>query len=425
MRTAKIWVPTTETDRVLVQEELSAILGSPHFSNSKRYPAFLQYVVQKSLNGQKDQLKERTLGVEVFGRPPDYDTNADPVVRVSAAEVRKRIAQYYHEAAKESEIQIDLPTGSYVAVWRKKAPTPKPLLNQGHGTLPETVNQEEQPFVPEDPRLIEISTVSLSERFPKARSRRPYLALILSLCTLIALAGLAAFFAYRASPSKRMDQLWAPLVRTQEPVLIVIGTGKPWLISPESPATSLSDHMIGPYHHVSVSDAVAISRLANILQQYNRNYVIKEASSASMADLRARPVVLVGALNNAWTMQLIDPLRFRFVPGQLASIQDAKNPQKSAWSVDYSKPYTSLTLDYGIVARYHDTYTNGNVLIIAGIGPYGTEASSEFVSSPQYISQVEHLLPGGLKNPNLELVLKTEVTRGEAGPPQLVAGYSF
>jgi hypothetical protein len=93
--------------------------------------------------------------------------------------------------------------------------------------------------------------------------------------------------------------------------------------------------------------------------------------------------------------------------------------------VDYSKPYGSVSVDYGIVARYHDTYTNGNVLMIAGIGPYGTEAASDFVSSPQYLSQIEHLVPAGFKEANLEMVLRTEVTRGEAGPPQLVAAYAF
>ena len=222
-----------------------------------------------------------------------------------------------------------------------------------------------------------------------------------------------------------MEQLWAPLVQTQDPVLIVTGTGKPWLVSPESPETSLSDHMIGPYHHVSLSDVVAISRLANVLQKHNRNYFIKEASAVSMADLRGRTVILVGALNNAWTLQLSNALRFRFVPNPLASIQDTMHPQSTTWSVDYSKPYQSVSVDFGIVARYHDTYTNGSILIIAGIGPYGTEAASEFVSSPQYLSQIEHLVPGGFRNSNLEMVIKTNVTRGEAGPPQLVAAYAF
>jgi hypothetical protein len=424
MRRIKTWVPKNDSDRALAFEELDAILASPHFSNSKRYPAFLRYVVEKSLDGQVDQLKERTIGIEVFGRQPEYDSNADPVVRVSAAEVRKRIAQYYHEATKESEIQIDLPTGSYVAVLRKKSAQPEPTFRQE--TFRAIVDQVEPPAFPEAAQSHKLSEDSPSNSFPKTLLHLPRMPLILSLCILVVLTGLgAALFAYQMNPTRTMKLLWAPLVQPGDPVLIVIGSGKPWLVTPESPETSLSDHMIGPYHHVSVSDAIAISRLTNILQKYNRSYFIKEASSTSVADLRERTVILVGALNNAWTLQLNNPLRFRFVPGTLARIEDRQNPKNFAWTVDYSKPYPSLSADYGIVARYHDTYTNGDVLIVAGIGPYGTEAASELVSSLQYLSQIEHSVPGGFKNSNLEMVIKTDVTRGEAGPPQLVAASPF
>ena len=106
-------MPTTAEERELVLRELEAILSSYHFRGSKRYPALLQYVVDAALENRLGDLKERTLGVEVFGRDPGYDTNADPVVRVSAGEVRKRIAQYYHENGHASRVQIELPLGSY------------------------------------------------------------------------------------------------------------------------------------------------------------------------------------------------------------------------------------------------------------------------------------------------------------------------
>jgi len=64
--------------------------------NSKRYPPLFRFVVESALQDQTDPLKERLLGVQVFGREPDYDTNLDPIVRYTAGEVRKRIAQYYH-----------------------------------------------------------------------------------------------------------------------------------------------------------------------------------------------------------------------------------------------------------------------------------------------------------------------------------------
>ena len=97
-----------------IREQLERLLLHQTFRNSKRYPSLLRYVVEHTLEGNVEPLKERTLGIEVFGREIDYDTNLDHIVRSTAGEIRKRIAQYYHESGHESEIRIDLPSGSYV-----------------------------------------------------------------------------------------------------------------------------------------------------------------------------------------------------------------------------------------------------------------------------------------------------------------------
>ena len=97
-----------------VRRQLVRLLASPLFQHSKHYPGLLRYIVNETLEGRGSHLKERALGVDVFSREPDYDTNADPVVRTTACEVRKRIAQYYHEPGREDEIRIDLPAGAYV-----------------------------------------------------------------------------------------------------------------------------------------------------------------------------------------------------------------------------------------------------------------------------------------------------------------------
>src|SRR5262249_24492271 len=91
------WIPVSDQERTAVLEQLDRILGNPHFHLSKRFPSFLKFVVNETLAGRGENLKERTLGIEVFGREPEYDTTNDPIVRVTAAEIRKRIAQYYQE----------------------------------------------------------------------------------------------------------------------------------------------------------------------------------------------------------------------------------------------------------------------------------------------------------------------------------------
>src|ERR1700736_270054 len=117
----------TEAEREAIRNQMERMLANPLFKNSKRYPTLLRYIVEQPLAGSPAELKERTLGVEVFGRHPDYDTNADPIVRATAGEIRKRIAQYYHEHGHETEIRIDLLPGSYVPEFQIPAAKTAPL----------------------------------------------------------------------------------------------------------------------------------------------------------------------------------------------------------------------------------------------------------------------------------------------------------
>jgi hypothetical protein len=97
-----------------ILEALGKVLVSPAFTSSQRAQVFLRYVVEHALNGELDRLKERVIGSALYGREPDYDTGTDSIVRVTAAEVRKRLDLYYEQAAGTEPVMIKLPTGSYI-----------------------------------------------------------------------------------------------------------------------------------------------------------------------------------------------------------------------------------------------------------------------------------------------------------------------
>src|SRR5437667_8483994 len=98
----------------LVRNELESVIASDAFTGSKRCQDFLRLVIDHTLAGDLDELRERMIGVEMFHRRADYDTSNDAVVRVRATEVRKRLAQYYRETKVAPVVRIDLLPGSYV-----------------------------------------------------------------------------------------------------------------------------------------------------------------------------------------------------------------------------------------------------------------------------------------------------------------------
>jgi hypothetical protein len=104
----------------LVREELHRIVTSRHFRTSRRGKEFLEYVVDQKIRGNGDLLKERLIGVQIFGRKPDYATGEDPVVRVQAGDVRRRLECYHADTDIQSDILIQIPLGCYAPIFQLK-----------------------------------------------------------------------------------------------------------------------------------------------------------------------------------------------------------------------------------------------------------------------------------------------------------------
>ena len=106
-----------------VRAELNRLLESPAFRTSKRCREFLEYIVQHTISGPTGSLKERSIGVELFQLPQDFDAGQHTIVRVTANEVRKKLAQHYlAENGSYQAVKIGLPPGSYSAEFRWETP---------------------------------------------------------------------------------------------------------------------------------------------------------------------------------------------------------------------------------------------------------------------------------------------------------------
>ena len=166
---------------VAVREQLKRLLAHPLFTNSKRYPVLLAYTVEQTLLGNAGELKERTIGIEAFGREPTYDVNLDPVVRTTAAEVRKRLIQYYYSPEHAGELLIEMPVGSYVPTFRE------PVVAASPATAKAAVAASEQ--TPLQHSAAMAGPPATVEEAPAARNRRRWV----SIGVALAVALLAGF----------------------------------------------------------------------------------------------------------------------------------------------------------------------------------------------------------------------------------------
>ena len=376
-----------------IREQLERILASPLFKNSKRYPSLLRYVVEHALEGDTAGLKERTLGVEVFSREPHYDTNLDPVVRTTAGEIRKRIAQYYHEPGHENEIRIDLPSGSYV---------------------------------PEFHLPIAKSVVIAPAKSP--RPRRLYWLVAIVLAAVLVMTAWFKPWAPRA-----IDQFWNPLLTSSSPVLLCIapanGATDPLAqqAPPVNPNTlTLREVQHLETQHVALSDATTLSRLAGLLQSRGKPYRVRNSAFTSFRDLRDGPVVLIGAFNNDWTLRLTSQLRYNFGrDNELHSwwVNDRQDAARRDWTVSMAMPTSNVTEDYAVISRIMDPTTEQQVVVAAGIGIYGTMAAGEFLADSNHLASLARRAPAGGARKNIQVVIETKVINGVSGPPRIIATY--
>jgi hypothetical protein len=415
---AESWTPTSEFEKGAVQQQLEHLLASPLFHSSKRYGQFLRLVVARVLEGQASQLKERVLGMEIFDRRPDYDTNTDPIVRVTAAEIRKRIDQYYQDPKHSQEIRLFLPSGSYVPQFSWP----------GHPNG----------FREATPALsANGSAVSKTQAVPTAvlpsvsKSGRFSVRIIASVCLVALLLAVASTWtAWRESRPSLVKQFWEPFVHSQEPTLFCLADQAQYasirLRDAADPQreTTLPDSMVT----VIIDDIDPLVNIAGTLRTYGKNYRVLGESITNLTDLRRSPSVFIGAFDNGWTLRLTSPLRFHFANDATMTkfwIEDRTIPTKREWLLDRLQQQTEDYKDYAIVARFTAPDTEQLSVVAAGIGRGGTVAAGEFLVDEHRMGEMLKQLPSDWQKKNIELVLETQVIQGRSGPPRVKAVHTW
>jgi hypothetical protein len=400
-------LPPEKAEDVLA--ELERVLASSLFRSSRRCQSLLRRVVERTVASDLDCLKERALGVEVFGRSTDYDTSQDPVVRASAAEIRKKLAQYYQEEG-HAGTRIELPPGSYLAEFHfndEKAPT---------------------------------SAVVVAPVAKTKLRKRTLLVIGAGAAALLILAARIDVVQWRGSD---LDELWGPVLKPPGTVLVCVGLQAAYnlrsakaqdeiqgIITPPPEAVEghrsirEGDLFLQLNRYVALDDALCLVRITSLLQSHRKPYRIRAQRSTSFADLRDSSAILIGAFDNPWTLRTVDQLRFTFRKDSeqdIGMVYDRQHPENSQWKLTRYWPNWEMPVDYAIVTRMVDTTSDRPVVIAAGLTQYGTLGAGELLADEQYFSDVARRLPSNWPKKNLQIVLSVPVVNHISGRPRVLA----
>ncbi|MDG7000318.1 MAG: hypothetical protein JRN15_14540 [Nitrososphaerota archaeon] len=435
-------------ESVAVLKELDRILESRYFRHCTRGKQFLNYVVREKLEGRSENLKERSIGVAVFRRAATYATGDDPVVRVQAGDVRRRLDQYYQECSDQAEVRIELPIGSYIPEFRQEPASPSLAVPPNHISH----------------RALHAPT---SVNGPAGGSARWWRAAFFILVAIVIAVSVAAAFiemshsgrvvnqglplAQTIDPNSVLGKFWAPVLSTSQPVMIYLAKGVTYRPSPEiyeeyarthhgafamqvqraneplplNPDTKLLWKQMSLYTDfgVAAGDVDDAVRLSTLFGRIGKPDQVRIGSNFSYADLSNSPTVLIGGFDDEWTMNLMSKLHFAFVDdgdSHLAIQEQIPHGRRWPWP-----KVEKLHKDYAVVTRLVNSATGQFTVIVAGCSGSGTEAAGEFVTNDEILAEGVQSLPAGWQNRNLQLVLETHVADGTPEPAKVIASYSW
>lgn len=388
-----------------IRASLHQVLASSEFRSSQRARDFLRYVVEATLNGTAGNLKERTIGIDVFGRDASFEPSDDSSVRVKAGDVRKRLAVYYSSPpGSRDRLVIDLPLGSYAPQFRCREVESR--------TLPSSDSAG---------RSLEPPTRPSSKR-ESSFFRSRWLPLLGALAVAIIVA--ASLYSHFAVPaiSPPLAQFWAPVFQNSSPALILVAPVP--VYSRQKPlslgAPQGADFLEVPDQYVAVGDLKAEARIAEFLDHARHPARVKIGNNVAFDDLRHSPSVLVGFSYNQWK-DLNQGMRFTIDPDNEIIFGIMENGAPSKWRIALHPDNPKLDEDYAIVSRIFDRDTGQVLVQVSGISHYGTEGAADLITDPGLLEQGLRDAPVGWQKMNIQIVLHVRVISGAPTAPSVVA----
>ena len=391
-----------------IRAQVGRLIQSKTFETSEVHRRLLQYLAEKSISGEADRLKEYTIGLEAFGKPPTYDPKQDSIVRLQAGRLRQKLAVYYQTEAAGDTVRVTLPKGAFKLNFE---PVELPGHAQGVAWKPR--------------RALLLLSTALA------------VATIWAVASTIGLVRLhreAEVMAERWTPE--LESLWGPFLQSNRPLMVCLGTPmfvrfpdfgffrdpkvNDWQEMENSERFTVVRKVLGAkgifasYAYTGAGEASAAFLLSRFLSTRKRDVQLTRSSILSWQQIVDDDVVFVGPPKFNLQLQaaalaqdiVIEPEGIRNhkpQPGEPVFLQDHLVPEK---------PSEGET--HALISRTAGLSGVGELLVIAGNGSADTLAAAEWLTEPLRASELVRRLrtPAGEIPRYFQAVVKVAFKQG-------------
>lgn len=390
-----------------IQAELERILATRWLREAHQLRSLLRHVVEETLEGRTDGLKEYSLGLAVFHRPPDYDPRNDAIVRVQASLLRKRLAAYYEHEGRDSTLRIELPRGGYVPEFREVVDEPAP----------------QEDYEPPPPAA-----------WPTRRW--PLFAAGLAAGLVVSAAAFWLLHVPRVSASE-CPPLWSVYLDPRVETVVSFGvplffSGGSGLFVRDTQVNSLSDdptriNQVGealsrsfrPQGDVytGIGDAIGTHLVARWLERQGIPVSVANSNYLGASDVEGRNLIIVASARFQTLLQGMDlPHRIRFNPGGSSgafSLLDPLLGEESVYAPRGSD--TGVSTSWALISLWPGLTPGRRIIYLSGIETWSTQGAAQFVLDADRLAELnKHLAedpaegPLGRKSPYFQVLLRVE-----------------
>jgi hypothetical protein len=444
----------TEEEVKSFRQHLNEVVEGSAFKGSHRSGQFLKYIIEQTLSGHGDSLKERVIGIELFGRSPSYDTGEDAIVRVTASDVRHRLLQHYGTYGPGSDFRITLPQGTYVPeivrISTDQKDAHNPATSEGvsttaHSEASRVHSNQEHPAIKSHP----LDTVR------GASHGRVWLAVGLALTLInIVFAGGMLWMHWAAGPSPRSVVPWSAFffsprlthIITSDPNLSIVQDlcGGSLSVSDYANHNYIPDtsnlpqetvrqcRLILAADNAANVDAVIAARIGALAQRASATMSVLAARNLRLTDLKTDDnyILLGSPRSNPWSALFNDQLDFRFIYDSASKQEVIRNVRPRIHELPQYTPTApggGTGQSFAIIAVVQNLDQNGQVMLLAGANAEGTEAAGNFVTDlPRLLVALENCgISRSESQSQFELLLQVDTMAGSPNRISLVACHAL
>ncbi len=397
---------------VEIRTAMERVLAGEAFRRSLRLQRFLRFITDLTLSGQESNINEYLIGVEVFERGPDYDQSDDSVVRRQAHSLRQKLGEYYNSEGRNAPIQIEVPLGHYVPVFR---PNTRADGARSQLTL--------DPPVPLN--------------MPVPDPARPNIGLFAAAGAIAVAAVLSFWIGRSTSPSTNeaalagsevnpdVREFWGPWFAAEQGPMIVFSSPATGILkyfetpvpSDSQPPRSEIDGEIeeqfrqffelpaGGHLYISPSvtqtkggESLAAVHLANLFAGGGLQARAMLSRLLTWDEFRRENLILLGHNEqNQWMDPLLSkyPLRLEATDGaqqrRIVNTEPAADEQ-AFYQINYAGSDIDPTVEYALVSMLPGTDGQHQILLISGLNTQATLMATEFLTDPQRVAALRSRL---------------------------------